>query len=75
MSSELHKRIEVRAYQLWEAAGRPDSGAEQYWLAAEAELEGEAHSGGGIPVTDEQEAPEPSEPDEPPKRARSAKKK
>lgn len=57
MTSDLHKRIETRAYQLWEAAGRPegDGEAEKYWLAAETELEGEMHSGGGIPVTDEQE--------------------
>jgi len=71
MTSETHKRIETRAYQLWEAAGRPDGEAEKYWLEAEAEVEGEMHSGGGIPVTDELEAP--SEPAAPPKRARSAK--
>ena len=57
MTSDLHQRIEARAYQLWEAAGRPEGEAEKYWLAAETELEGEMHSGGGIPVTDEQESP------------------
>ena len=73
MTSETHKRIETRAYQLWEAAGRPDGAAEKYWLEAEAELEGEMHSGGGIPVTDELEAPAGSA--DPPKRARNGKKK
>ena len=72
MSSEIHKRIEERAYQLWDAAGRPEGEAEKYWLEAEAALEGEMHSGGGIPVTDEQEAP--AEPPAP-KRTRTAKKK
>ncbi len=73
MPSETHKRIETRAYQLWEAAGRPEGESEKYWLEAEAEVEGEMHSGGGIPVTDELEAP--AEPEAVPKRARGPKKK
>jgi hypothetical protein len=72
MTSDLHKRIETRAHQLWEAAGRPEGESERYWLEAEAALEGEMHSGGGIPVTDELEpVSEPAAP----KGARSAKKK
>jgi len=76
MTSEIHKRIEERAYQLWDEAGRPEGQAEQYWLAAEAALEQEAHSGGGIPVTDEQEAPPTPQPTpSTPKPARKPRKK
>ena len=75
MSSETHKRIEERAYQLWDEAGRPEGQAEHYWRTAEAEVAGEAHSGGGIPVTDEQEGPPATTEDAAPrpKRPRNAK--
>jgi len=32
--------IAVRAYQVWEAAGRPQGRALEHWLAAEAQLRG-----------------------------------
>jgi len=32
--------IAVRAYQVWEAAGRPHDRAVEHWLAAEAQLRG-----------------------------------
>ena len=34
--------IAVRAYQVWEAAGRPDGRAVEHWLEAEAQLRGAA---------------------------------
>ena len=41
MESSLQNRIRERAYELWNAGGRIDGHAEQYWLAAERELLGE----------------------------------
>jgi hypothetical protein len=35
---ELRRRIEERAYALWEADGRPDGRALDYWLQAEQEI-------------------------------------
>jgi hypothetical protein len=32
------ERTRTRAYELWEQAGRPDGGAEDYWRQAEADL-------------------------------------
>jgi Protein of unknown function (DUF2934) len=32
---ELRRRIEEHAYSLWEADGRPDGRALEYWLRAE----------------------------------------
>jgi hypothetical protein len=34
--------IRSRAFELWEAAGRPEGGALDYWLAAESELKAKA---------------------------------
>jgi hypothetical protein len=34
--------IAARAYQVWEAAGRPHGRAMEHWLAAEAQLRGAA---------------------------------
>jgi hypothetical protein len=36
---EQEQRIRRRAYELWEREGRRESGAEEYWLRAEQELE------------------------------------
>ena len=41
MEWSLQDRIRERAYELWNAGGRMDGHAEQYWLAAERELLGE----------------------------------
>jgi Protein of unknown function (DUF2934) len=35
MDPELRRRIEEDAYSLWEADGRPDGRALEYWLRAE----------------------------------------
>jgi hypothetical protein len=36
--SELRRRIEERAYLLWESNGRPEGRALDYWLQAEREI-------------------------------------
>jgi hypothetical protein len=38
MDPELRHRIEERAYALWEADGRPEGRALDYWLQAEQEI-------------------------------------
>ena len=38
MEPELRRRIEEHAYGLWEADGRPDGRAIDYWLQAEQEI-------------------------------------
>jgi hypothetical protein len=38
MEQSLHHRVRERAYELWNASGRMDGHAEQYWLAAEREV-------------------------------------
>lgn len=35
---DLNARIQRRAYQLWEAEGRPSGRAMEHWLSAEAEI-------------------------------------
>ena len=44
-SREHEERIRRRAYELWEREGRPESGQEQHWLRAEAELEASGFGG------------------------------
>ena len=45
--------IAMRAYQLWDAAGRPEGRADEFWLLAEEEfrqmLDDEAPREGGHP--------------------------
>jgi hypothetical protein len=38
MDNMLERRIRERAYEIWNAAGRPDGRAEQHWLTAEREV-------------------------------------
>lgn len=38
MDETRHESVEQRAYALWEAAGRPEGSALEYWLQAEREL-------------------------------------
>jgi len=35
---DQRKRIEKRAYELWERAGRPEGRALEYWVQAEVEI-------------------------------------
>ena len=39
-NADLHQRIKLRAYLLWEQEGRPEGRAEEHWLRAEAEVAG-----------------------------------
>ena len=39
-----HDDVARRAYQLWEAAGRPQGKDMEYWLQAEAEIRGDRQS-------------------------------
>jgi hypothetical protein len=45
------QRIRLRAYFLWEAAGRPDGAAERHWHQAEA---AEANSGADLQADEAQ---------------------
>ena len=45
---ELRKRVERRAYDLWQAAGSPRGGDLLYWLQAEEEI-------GGLSVAGEED--------------------
>jgi DUF2934 family protein len=38
MEQSLHHHIRERAYKMWDASGRMDGQADQYWLAAEREV-------------------------------------
>jgi hypothetical protein len=41
MADDLHERIRLRAYQLWEDEGRPDGADLKHWLQALDELSGD----------------------------------
>jgi hypothetical protein len=41
---ELEDQIRTRAYLMWEADGKPDGGADQYWHQARERIEAETHS-------------------------------
>jgi hypothetical protein len=57
MDKETEQRIRERAYVLWENDGRPEGGAEAYWLQAEAEIMNQPIAGGEDPqaALDDQE--------------------
>ena len=38
MDAVMRKSVEVRAYALWDEAGRPEGSALMYWLRAEQEF-------------------------------------
>jgi hypothetical protein len=38
---DLDRRIQLRAYALWERAGRPDGCHQEHWLEAERQIEDE----------------------------------
>lgn len=61
MSPELRRRIEERAHALWEADGRPDGRALDYWLQAEQEFVTESIAGEEDPLAGiDQEPVEPT---------------
>lgn len=45
MDSEREQRIRELAYTLWEQAGGPPGGADEYWYEAERQLRGDADQG------------------------------
>ena len=45
--SDIEKMIRIRAYALWEHAGRPHGRSEEFWFLARAEFESEAETGEG----------------------------
>jgi hypothetical protein len=45
--SDIEEMIRIRAYELWEHAGRPHGRSEEFWFAARAEFGGEAETGEG----------------------------
>ena len=47
-NADLHQRIKLRAYLLWEQEGRPEGRAEEHWLRAEAEMAGVNTGRGGV---------------------------
>jgi len=48
---ERESRIRERAYQLWEAAGRPEGHRPEYWEQAEAQIDSEdSQAPGSKPV-------------------------
>jgi hypothetical protein len=59
-NADLHQRIKLRAYLLWEQEGRLEGRAEEHWLRAEAEVAG-VNTGGeastGTPGTGEDICP------------------
>jgi hypothetical protein len=40
METDKQERVSRRAYELWEAAGRPEGDAESFWYQAESGHEG-----------------------------------
>jgi hypothetical protein len=38
MEQALELRIRLRAYEIWEAVGRPNGHSDRHWLAAEREV-------------------------------------
>jgi hypothetical protein len=43
--SDIAERVRGRAYELWQQAGRPEGRSDEFWFAAEHELEGETAMG------------------------------
>jgi hypothetical protein len=50
MDPELRRRIEERAYALWEANGRPEGRALDHWLQAEQEIVNQSVAGEEDPL-------------------------
>jgi hypothetical protein len=50
MDDELTRLIRARAYELWEADGRPEGKEMEYWLRAEEELTPQSIAGEEDPL-------------------------
>ena len=44
MSKPSDEQIQMRAHQLWEAAGRPDGREHEFWYQAEKEMSGDSEN-------------------------------
>jgi hypothetical protein len=67
MDPQKQERISIRAYRIWEEAGRPDGKEAEHWHQAEAEIEAEDDA----ERRPRQTPTEPSSPELPPKANRS----
>ncbi|MGF6232402.1 hypothetical protein QFZ27_006357 [Inquilinus ginsengisoli] len=47
MSDDRDEQIRRRAYEIWEALGRPEGGQQQHWAEAEAEILADEGTGTG----------------------------
>ena len=47
MSDDRDEQIRRRAYEIWEALGRPEGGQQQHWAQAEAEILADECTGTG----------------------------
>lgn len=47
MQNDLDKRIQERAYEIWESEGQPQGRSEQHWAQARAEFADAAEAQGG----------------------------
>jgi hypothetical protein len=50
MEELLKRRIQERAYALWEADGRPEGREQHYWHAAEREIVNQSFAGEEDPL-------------------------
>ncbi len=50
LDQNLREQIEARAFALWEADGRPEGRALDYWLAAEQEIVNQSSAGEEDPL-------------------------
>jgi hypothetical protein len=58
-NADLHQRIKLRAYLIWEQEGRPEGRAEEHWRRAETEVAGSSSgdAGSGTPGAGEHICP------------------
>ena len=57
MDDELRRAIELRAYTLWEEAGRPEGREMEFWFAAEEEIGAPEDPGNQAPYVDPDDIP------------------
>jgi hypothetical protein len=60
--------VRVRAYELWEIAGKPDNRSDEFWLAAETEIRERSAAEDYRPVAPSNTVPivsQSSEPEDP----------
>jgi Protein of unknown function (DUF2934) len=53
MRSPTEEQIRERAYQLWEAAGKPEDREQEFWYQAEGELKTETGEASQASIPDE----------------------